>query len=97
MAKELYGVLRRPVVTEKFTAIGEKQNLVVFEVARDANKLAIREAVEKLFDVKVEEVRTMIVHGKPKRVGRHMGRKPNWKKAVVRLREGDTIDFFATA
>jgi large subunit ribosomal protein L23 len=67
---------------------------VVFEVATDANKIEIRHAIQKLFNVTVEDVHTMVVRGKLKRVGRFMGRRPSFKKAIVTLKAGDTIEFF---
>ena len=67
---------------------------VVFEVARDANKIEIRRAVEKLFKVSVTDVRTLVVRGKVKRVGRFTGQRPSWKKAFVTLKPGDNIEFF---
>lgn len=91
-------VIRRPIaLTEKATLLREKNNQVVFEVARAANKLQIRDAVQKLFKVSVTDVNTMIVRGKDRRMGRGYSRTQNWKKAVVTLKEGDSIDFFAEA
>ncbi len=87
-------VIRRPLITEKSTIEREPQNIVTFEVDLNANKTEIRRAVEKLFDVQVLEVRTARMKGKKRRVGRNIGYRPNWKKARVRLREGDTIEFF---
>lgn len=87
-------VIKRPLITEKATFMKELGNAVAFEVDRRANKNVIQEAVEKLFSVKVVEVRTMVVPGKIKRRGRVEGRRPSWKKAVVTLKEGDTIEFF---
>ena len=69
-------------------------NHYLFEVARDANKIEIKRAIESLFRVKVLQVRTISVQGKEKRVGRYVGRTPNWKKAVATLKEGDSIEFF---
>ncbi len=66
----------------------------MFEVARDANKIEIRDAVKKLFNVEVVDVRTQIVRGKLKRIGQFQGRKPHWKKAIVTLKAGQTIEFF---
>jgi large subunit ribosomal protein L23 len=92
---ENHQVLRRPhMLTEKANYFKERENKVVFQVDLGANKVEIRRAVEKLFNVKVLDVRTQIVRGKQKRVGRWSGQKSNWKKAVVTLREGDTIEFF---
>lgn len=87
-------VIRRPLITEKSTIERELQNIVTFEVDLNANKTEIRRAVETLFDVQVLEVRTARMKGKRRRVGRNFGYRPNWKKARVRLREGDTIEFF---
>tara|TARA_B100000405_G_C16530319_1_gene354479 strand:- start:172 stop:465 length:294 start_codon:yes stop_codon:yes gene_type:complete len=92
-----HDVLKRPVVTEKSTALREEENQYAFEVALDANKIEIRRAVESTFGVRVLDVRTQIVRGKMKRFRRGFGKKPNWKKAVVTLREGDFIDFFEGA
>lgn len=87
-------VIRRPLITEKSTIERELMNIVTFEVDPGANKTEIRRAVEKLFDVQVLDVRTSRVKGKKRRVGRNIGYRPNWKKARVRLREGDSIEFF---
>ena len=88
-------VIRRPIVlTEKSNRLRE-QNQVVFEVARDANKIEIRTAVEKLFKVKVASVNTLVMRGKDRRMGRGYGKMQNWKKAMVTLKEGHSIDFFA--
>ena len=92
--QRLYDVIKRPIVTEKSTDIGEKQNAYVFEVQRNADKTEVRLAVEKLFNVKVDTVNTMIVHGKLKRVKQYFGRRPKWKKAIVTLQEGHKIDLF---
>ena len=88
-------IIRRPIVlTEKSNRLRE-QNTVVFEVARDANKVQIRDAVEKLFNVKVESVNTLVMRGKDRRMGRGYAKMQNWKKAMVTLKEGHSIDFFA--
>src|ERR1700735_5451556 len=88
-------VIRRPIVlTEKSNRLRE-QNQVVFEVARDANKIRIRNAVEKLFNVKVAEVNTLVMRGKDRRMGRGYSKMQNWKKAMVTLKDGHSIDFFA--
>jgi large subunit ribosomal protein L23 len=89
--ERIYKIIKRPVITEKGTFLGEKQNSYIFEVAGDATKPEIFQAVEKLFNVKVKDINTMIVHGKVKRVGKHYGRRPNWKKAIVTLHEGHKI------
>ena len=91
----LYEVIRRPVLTEKNTRLMEEENQYTFEVARDANKIQIREALELAFpDVEVVQVRTCIVPSKPRRRRRTMGSSKPWKKAVVTLRPGDRIDIF---
>ena len=92
--KELTRVLVRPVVTEKTTALTEEKNKYVFEVATEANKNEVKQAVEKFFGVKVVDVRTMNMKGKPKRLGRYMGRRKDWKKAIVTVQSGDKIDLF---
>jgi large subunit ribosomal protein L23 len=89
-------ILIRPIITERTTALKDRNNQVVFEVAQAANKHQIRDAVEGIYGVGVSEVRTSTVHGKLKRRGRSVGRLPNWKKAMVTLKQGDNIDFFAT-
>jgi large subunit ribosomal protein L23 len=91
---KLTDVIRRPLVTEKTTTLREDGRTVVFEVARDANKIEIKKAVEAIFSVKVATIRTLRVHGKPKRVGRHAGHRPDWKKAIVTLKKGQTIELF---
>lgn len=94
--RSIYDVIRRPIISEKSTALAEVGNRYVFEVAPKANKQEIRDAVQRLFNVKVREVRTMNVHGKVKRTARAETKRPNWKKAVVTLAEGNKIDFFQT-
>ncbi|HID96743.1 MAG TPA: 50S ribosomal protein L23 [Thermodesulfobacteriaceae bacterium] len=89
-----YAVIKSPRITEKATLQKEKANQVVFEVARDANKIEIKNAVERIFKVQVLAVQTAKVKGKPKRVGRYMGYRPDTKKAIVRLFPGETIEFF---
>ncbi len=91
---EQYKIIRRPVVTEKGTLLKDQNNQLVFEVTLDATKPEIRKAVEKLFKVKVLEVRTQNRAGKPKRLGRLRGRRRHWKKAIVTLQEGHRVDFF---
>lgn len=91
-------IIKRPLVlTEKGNTLREEENQYLFEVARDANKAQIRSAVETLFDVKVTKVRTLIVRGNVRRMGRGWAKTQNWKKAMVSLRDGDTIDFFEGA
>lgn len=92
--KTMYEVIRRPIISEKSTALAEVGNRYVFEVAVGANKQEIRDAVQHLFQVKVRAVRTLVVHGKTKRLVRSTVKRPNWKKAIVTLAEGQKIDFF---
>lgn len=88
-------IIRRPIIlTEKSTRLREKQNQVIFEVRRDANKIQIKSAIETLFKVGVVDVNTMLMRGKEKRMGRGYARLRNWKKAIVTLKEGDAIQFF---
>ncbi len=87
-------IIQKPVITEKSTIERELSNIVTFSVDPRANKIEIKSAVESLFDVKVLEVRTSRVRGKKRRVGRFQGYRPSWKKARVRLRDGDSIEFF---
>ena len=91
---KLTDVIRRPLITEKTTVLREDGRTLVFEVATGATKVDIKRAVEKLFGSKVEGVRTSIAHGKVKRQGRFMGRRSDWKKAYVKLREGQKIPEF---
>ncbi|MDP8255540.1 MAG: 50S ribosomal protein L23 [Candidatus Alcyoniella australis] len=95
--REGYQVIRRPVITEKTNLAKDSANQFVFEVMRDANKVEIRKAVEELFNVTVVDVQTMVINGKTKRVGRNMGKRKTWKKALVKLAAGETIDFFEGA
>ena len=87
-------IVRRAMVSEKGTQLREKQNGYLFEVSRDANKIEIKRAIVAIFPVKVDSVRTMRVHGKPKRQGRYAGHRPDWKKALVTLKKGQTIELF---
>jgi len=94
--KVVYEILGRPVVTEKTTALKEDSNKIVFRVSKEANKIQIRQAIEKLFSVRVLGVNTMIMPSKPKRLGKFQGRRGGFKKAVVTLAEGDAIEFYAS-
>jgi large subunit ribosomal protein L23 len=87
----LYTVIRRPLITEKGMGVKETQNTLVFEVAEKATKTEVKQAVESLFKVKVSAVRTAIVEGKERRRGRYAGYRPDWKKAYVRLKEGEKM------
>ncbi len=91
---EEYKIIRRPVVTEKGSALKDENNQLLFEVNPASNKSEIKKAVEKLFKVTVLSVRTQNRLGKRKRMGRSIGRRKNWKKAIVTLKEGDRVDFF---
>ena len=90
----IYDVIKKPLITEKTTIEKDARNIVAFVVHRDANKIEIKESVEKLFKVKVASVKTATIAGKVKRVGRHVGKRSNWKKAYVTLQEGSSVDFF---
>jgi large subunit ribosomal protein L23 len=91
---KLTDVIRRPLITEKTTLIREEHRTLVFQVAMDANKIDIKRAVERLLGSKVESVRTSLGHGKIKRQGRSVGRRSDWKKAYVKLREGEKLPEF---
>jgi large subunit ribosomal protein L23 len=90
----IYSIIKKPHVTEKTSLGGETTNTVAIVVDRDANKIEIKQAVENLFKVKVDAVRTVNVAGKVKRVGRNSGKRSNWKKAYVTLQKGQSLDFF---
>ena len=105
--KAAHQIIKRPLLTEKGTRLKEHggaptgtftpeelQPQVLFEVALDANKIEIKRAIEALFSVKVVDVHTQIMRGKEKRIGRYMGMRPNWKKAIVTLAAGNKIEFF---
>ena len=94
--ERLHQVLRRPIVSEKSTNVAESSQQVVFEVLTDATKNEIKTAVESLFEVSVEGVQVINVRGKIKRFGKTPGKRTNWKKAYVRLAEGDDIDFLGS-
>jgi large subunit ribosomal protein L23 len=87
-------IIKRPIALTEKAARLKEDNKVVFEVALGANKIQIKSAVEALFNVKVVDVNTLVQRGKPKRLGRQELKRPNWKKAVVTLQEGDDIQFF---
>ena len=90
----IHQVIRRPLVTEKSNIGREEQNLVTFAVDPRANKHDVRRAVEELFEVKVVRVSTMRQPRKTRRMGKFMGKRPEWKKAIVKLAEGQSIEFF---
>ena len=89
-----YDIIRRPINTEKTTLQKETNNQITFEVARDANRVDIKNAIEKIFNTRVQAVKTMQVKGKVKQRGRIVGKRRNWKKAIVKLMPGQRIDFF---
>jgi len=91
---DIYQVIREPHITEKANIQKSETNQVTFNVHRGANKIEIRKAVETLLKTKVLDVRTMNVRGKHRRMGKTMGRRPHWKKAIVRLAPGQSIEFF---
>ena len=91
---KLTDVIRRPLITEKTTVMREDSQTLVFQVAMDANKIDIKRAVEQLLGSKVQSVRTALTHGKFKRQGKYMGRRSDWKKAYVRLRDGEKLPDF---
>jgi large subunit ribosomal protein L23 len=93
--KEVHSILRLPVITEKSTFEKEKLQTLTFKVARNANKVEIKGAVESIFKVKVASVRTANFHGKIRRQGRFAGRKPDWKKAYVTLKKGEKMFEFS--
>lgn len=92
-----YDLIKRPVITEKSSIQKEENNQVTFEVDPRSNQIEIQRAVEKIFNVKVSDVRTMHVRGKTKRRGRILGKRRSWKKAVVTLMPGERIEFFEGA
>jgi large subunit ribosomal protein L23 len=93
--RDPHGIIVAPLITEKTTLLKEKGRVLAFRVDRRANKVEIRQAVERLFKVKVAAVRTQNAHGKEKRVGRYLGRRSDWKKAYVTLKPGEKmIEYF---
>ena len=92
--KDFARLLERPIITEKGTMLRQKANQLVFAVDRNANKIEIKQAIEELFNVHVEEVKTIVVKGKKKRWGMHQYRRSTWKKAVVKLKAGESIEFY---
>ena len=91
---KLTDIIRRPLITEKTTVIREDGRTLVFQVAMGANKIEIKRAVEQLFGSRVASVRTSLAHGKMKRQGKYQGRRSDWKKAYVTLREGEKLPEF---
>ncbi len=95
--KNLYTIIKKPLFTEKGTALKESQNKILVEVARDANKVEIKKSIEEIFKVKVEKVATINMQGKWKRQGRSLGKRPDKKKAVITLKKGEKLDFIEGA
>lgn len=91
--KNVCDIIKKPCLTEKAMLLQERTNQVVLKVDPRANKIEIKEAAEKLFNLKISKVRTANMHGKSKRVGKHMGTTNDWKKAIVSLQEGQKMDF----
>ena len=91
---DFYRIIKKPLITEKGTKQKEQTNQYVFEIDRAANKVMVRNAVEKIFKVKVLHVAVMNMKGKRRRVGKNLGKKADWKKAIVRLAPGESIEFF---
>ncbi len=91
---DIYQVIREPHVAEKATMLKERSNQIVLKVHKDANKIEIREAVSRLLKVKVIDVHTLNVIGKDRRVGKSVGKRSDWKKAIVRLAPGENVEFF---
>ncbi|HEY7716479.1 MAG TPA: 50S ribosomal protein L23 [Candidatus Binatia bacterium] len=92
-----HDIIKAPLISEKGTLLTESANQVLFKVRPDANKIEVKRAVETIFNVKVVQVRMARYLGKMRRIGRNMGRRSDWKKAYVTLKEGDKIDFFGGA
>jgi large subunit ribosomal protein L23 len=97
MSRAARDILIRPLITEESSVLQAEQNKYTFEVHRSATKIDIRNAVESMFDVSVASVRTMNCAGKDRRVGRNVGRRPDWKKAIVKLSDGEALDMFKGA
>jgi len=92
--KNIMKILKRPIITEKATWLKDNKNKYVFEVERSCNKIEVKKAVEEMFKVTVEDVNTYTTHGKIRSRGKFKGKRPDWKRAVVQLKKGDTIEFF---
>ncbi|MDT7043855.1 50S ribosomal protein L23 [Candidatus Nitronereus thalassa] len=97
MKRDPFDVLVKPLLTEKITGLQEQANRVAFLVKKDATKIEVRKAVESALKVKVKSVNVMVVMGKKKRQGRFLGKRPDWKKAIVTLREGEKLELYESA
>ncbi len=95
--KSVYSIIKKPLFTEKGNALKESENKILVEVERDSNKLEIKKAVEEIFKVKVEKVSTVKIYGKWKRYGKYVGKRPDRKKAVITLKQGEKLDFIEGA
>ncbi len=95
--KNQFNLISKPYITEKVLLMKEEGNKVVFRIRQDTNKIELKNAIESIFNVTVEGINTLNVKGKKKRLGRHEGRRSDWKKAIVTLKEGDTIEYFEGA
>jgi large subunit ribosomal protein L23 len=95
--KNQFGLIRKPRITEKVILLKEDNNKVVFEVARESNKIELKKAIESIFKVKVKKISTLNVKGKLKRQGKTEGRRADWKKAIITLEEGEKIEYFEGA
>ncbi|MFQ5792686.1 MAG: 50S ribosomal protein L23 [Acidobacteriota bacterium] len=91
--KDEYAIVNYPILSEKGTRLSQDENKYVFRVSRGANKIEVKRAIEKLYKVRVKDVNTMNVKGKRKRMGLMVGKRPDWKKAIVTLEEGETLSF----
>ena len=89
-----YDIIKRPLDTEKLDRIRDRENKFAFEIAMKSNKTEVKQAIESLFKVKVLDVKTAIVRGKFRRIGKSEGQRSNWKKAIVTLKDGDAISLF---
>ncbi len=97
MTIDLYDIIKIPRITEKGTRLKEKNNVLTFEVRKDANKVQVRKAIEGIFKVKVVDITTVNIAGKKKRLGQRLGRRSDWKKAYVTLKPGEKIEIFEGA
>ena len=95
--KSQFCLISRPYITEKVLLLKEEGNKVVFRIYKSTNKIELKNAIESIFNVSVEKINTLNIKGKKKRLGRHEGKRPDWKKAIVTLKEGDTIEYFEGA
>lgn len=95
--RSIYSVIKKPLFTEKGSAIKESENKILVEVNKDANKLEIKQAIEEIFKVKVDKVATVMSHGKWKRYGKSIGRRSDRKKAIITLKKGEKLDFIEGA